>query len=51
MWMENFSAFRRGSMLCDFYPKETRNVLNQVIRLLDESMDFSFNIDCGSEKG
>ena len=37
-------------MLCDFYPKETRNVLNQVIRLLDESMDFSF-IDCGSETG
>ena len=36
-------------MLCDFYPKETRNVLNQVIRLLDESMDFSF-IDCGSER-
>lgn len=36
-------------MLCDFYPKETRNILNQVIRLLDESMDFSF-IDCGSER-
>ena len=36
-------------MLCDFYPEETRNVLNQVIRLLDESMDFSF-IDCGSER-
>ena len=35
-------------MLCDFYPKETRNVLNQVIHLMDESMDFSF-IDCGSE--
>lgn len=34
-------------MLCDYYPKETRAVLSQVIRVLDETVDFSF-IDCGN---
>ncbi len=36
-----------GRMLCDYYPKETKQVLRQVIRLADLNVDFTF-IDCGS---
>lgn len=36
-------------LLCDYYPKETKRVLNQTIQLLDRKMDLSF-IDCGNRQ-